>query len=188
MNTLTHEELSILIKEVEPNIIKTLNKYASNKNITFDNVIDALQDAKLRSFKHIATYDASKPFFYWFLRIALNCIYDITKKQNKLQSYSLDQIYESTGDKHIPAINNVYDEMFGFTTTDQYSAAYEILSQLPNNLREPLYKKEILDMSYEDMAKEMNATIPALRVSVCRAKKKAKEIALNYKDKLYQEI
>jgi len=177
MTTLTEKQLITLIKEIEPKVIKSLNKYALNQQMNLDFVKDALQDAKIRAFKHINTYETDKPFHHWFLRIALNCMYDISKKNSKIPAYSLDQVYETTGDRHFPTANNIYNEIFGSEMSDEFNIAQSILNKLPPNLREPLYKKEFLDMSYEEMSKEMNIQIPALRVSVCRAKKRAREIA-----------
>ena len=177
---LTETQLISSIEEIEPKIIKSLNKYAANQNVGFDRVNDALQEAKIRAFVHINTYDVTKPFLHWFLRIALNCMSDIVKKNSKLFTYSIEQIYEATGDRHIPSINNIDDEIFWVDCQEKYNEAFEIYKKLPLNLRIPLYKREVLDMSYEEMSAEMNIKIPALRVSVCRAKKKAQEIIKNH--------
>jgi len=53
MTTLTEKQLITLIKEIEPKVIKSLNKYALNQQMNLDFVKDALQDAKIRAFKHI---------------------------------------------------------------------------------------------------------------------------------------
>lgn len=174
-----NEEINQLIKDNELYILAYLKKYANNKGFTQEVAEDALQEAKIRAFSHFNQFDIKQgPFKNWFFKIALHCIIDRVKKEfNNNNVASLDCLIEDTGDKYLPSFNQEQDILNALMKEEELTRAFQILNKLPDIFREPLYKMEVLDMSYEELARDMNLSIPALRVRVCRAKKLAQSMA-----------
>lgn len=182
-----------LIKTDEKSVRNFLIGYLKKKTggrADYNIVDDALQEAKIRVFKRIASYNQEMSFKNWFFKIALNSMIDILTKENRIKSLSLDYIGEQTwgesylnknqSDSNISVFASAESLLNSSEVSDQARQALEIIRALPENLRVPLYLLEVEQMDYEEIAEKLGVAVPALRVRVCRAKKRAQELAASY--------
>lgn len=182
------EKVEKLIKEATPSTLKYLKSYLYRRSNGSQSELlnDAMQEAKIRAFSRFYSYDPEKEFDRWFFRIALNCLINLLGASNK-------------DNEHLTSINSLMEESWGEGWVEDHrsgsqamnpeelmmlgeegQAALQIIKALPESLRVPLWMAEVEGIDYEVIAQKLNIAVPALRVRLCRAKKKAQELAATY--------
>jgi len=113
----------------------TAIKYLINRN----DYEDVLQEAYLRVFKYINTYDCDKGGFSWMCEIVKNIAYDFNKKEN--QNISLEDV----------ALLNE-ESLFDTELWEKGSVEREV-GKLEENDRRLLYLRFWQDKTYREIAK-----------------------------------
>lgn len=71
-----------------------------------------------------------------------------------------------------------YDKTYGKKQLEELLKL--AIEDLPNDYKEALILKEFMDMSYKEIAENLDTTIPVVRIRIYRAKNKLKEILSPY--------
>lgn len=156
-----------------------VKQYFVNHGVYNDDIIDdTLQRAQLKAWKYINKYDDSRDFGNWYYRVVFNAAADVLKDAVKTNcgpyNPSLDA-YNSWADSvYHSGENEIIDQISRKITI---SEIVELIEKLPQNLREPLVRRELENEDYATIAKDLGLTIPALRVRIFRAKQQLREMA-----------
>jgi RNA polymerase sigma factor (sigma-70 family) len=123
---------------------------------------DLMQTTFLRMIKYKHTYKEGKAFQTWIFQIARNVFADHLKK-NKLQISDHIDVYELDQSSR----NEESREL-----EQKEKTLHMAMAKLPEESREILVLSRFQEMKYEQIAKVMNLTVPAVKVKVHRAIKK----------------
>jgi RNA polymerase sigma-70 factor, ECF subfamily len=122
---------------------------------------DAVQDALLRAFLHLQSFDGRSTFSTWLTRIGINSALMILRKrrnsrevpgQNSNESDALWEITDSTPD---PERQYVENERAGLVR--------KAITNLRLSIRRPLELHQLQGYSLEEMAAEIGVSVPAAK-------------------------
>ena len=135
--------------------------------------MDLAQEAFLKSYRSLHTFDITQPFFPWFYRILKNTCLSYLKQRRRLRKVSLTSREEDEPDIEIPdltldpavlANRNEISELF--------LAAY---ARLGLNDREVIALRHFHELSYEEIAAALDIPIGTVMSRLFYARKKLKE-------------
>jgi RNA polymerase sigma-70 factor (ECF subfamily) len=141
---------------------------------------DAMQDAFLKAFQHLADFQGGSRFYTWLVRIAVNeSLMRLRKRRPNV--VSLDDSIET---EENPVPMQIPD--WGPSPEQSYAKEEmsEILSKVIEQL-EPLYRvvfilRDVEEVSTEETAQILGISIPAVKSRLLRARLKLRELMNPY--------
>ncbi len=127
---------------------------------------EVTQEAFIRAFLKLDTFQQNSQFFTWLYRIGFNIA--LTRRRRLRPKVSLDQRRESIGDDAIdpgPTIDA------GLMTDDSIALVRGALARLTDQHREILVLREMEDATYEEIAEILQLSIGTVRSRLNRARK-----------------
>ncbi len=131
---------------------------------------DVVQDAFVRSFVKLNTFQQNSQFFTWLYRIAINSA--LSRRRRRRQVVSIDQVQESTGDEPADRIEAPDARLMLNEQAIMVRKALEIVSE---DHRTILVLREMEDCSYEQIAEILQIQIGTVRSRLSRARIALKE-------------
>lgn len=135
--------------------------------------LDLGQDSFVKAFRAIKTFDTTKPFLPWLLRIVRNlCFNELKKKKRRA---------ESPG----PEEDNIFLETISAKTKTPYEnvVAKELqntiqnaLKKLPEAQREVVFLFHFQELTYEEIAEVMDVPVGTVMSRLFHGRKKLAEI------------
>lgn len=160
---------------------RQIYQYAYRLTGCHANAEDLTQETFLRAFRRYATYDASRPFVNWLLRITHNLYVDGLRGKQQPYCISLDAMQESqTGDAdmalQIP--DNQYDPQRILTQTTLDEALERALMSLTPDFRQVVLLCDIEGLSYEEIAQRLGYSLGTVRSRLHRGRKMLRAMLL----------
>jgi len=133
---------------------------------------DLAQEAFLRAFKALDTFDLKRPFGPWLYRIATNLSINWVKRA-RLPTVSLDAPYPADGDDAEPlAVPDTSAEPAArFAQAEMQKQLRQIILSLPPDYRVVIELRHFQEMSYEEMAEALKAPIGTVKTRLFRARR-----------------
>ncbi len=126
---------------------------------------DAAQEAFLRAYQHLKRYDPARPFKTWLLSITSNYCIDRLRKR-RLTWLSIDEPLPPhpalTSDEPEPEMAAIMNE--------QGAAIQELLAELAPDYRAAVILRYWYDMSYAEIATNLDTTESAIKSRLFRAR------------------
>jgi RNA polymerase sigma-70 factor, ECF subfamily len=163
----------VLVNKYQYKILKLINRYIKDS----DESLDLVQEVFMKAYKAIASFRKESSFFTWLYKIALNTIKSyLIDKHRHLPDCSFDLIEnEPHKDKDFNTPDNLIlcDELetIFFTTVDN----------LPEELKIAIKLREMHEMSYEEIAVEMQCPVGTVRSRIFRAREAIEKKITNKK-------
>lgn len=141
--------------------------FASMRQVTGspEEAEEVVQEAFIRAFVKLDTFQRNSQFFTWLYRIAFNSA--LTRKRRKRAKVSLDQYRESNGLEVSDDGDGVDEPMLRRERVQMVRRAMQTLSE---DHRSILVLREMQDHSYEDIAEILNISIGTVRSRLSRAR------------------
>jgi RNA polymerase sigma-70 factor (ECF subfamily) len=134
---------------------------------------DVTQDAYLRAWNNIASYDINRSFEGWLFRIITNRVIDLRRRQKRVPMYSLDTPIQGDEDGQMLAHefadpnSNPEDIVIGPIMEERLQKA---LASLPADYREAILLCDVEQRSYQEIADVMHCAIGTVRSRIHRAR------------------
>lgn len=134
---------------------------------------DVTQDAYLRAWNNISSYDANRSFEGWLFRIITNRVIDLRRRQKRVPMYSLDTPIHSDEDGQMLAHefaapdSDPEDLVIGPIMEERLQQA---LASLPADYREAILLCDVEQRSYQEIADVMHCAIGTVRSRIHRAR------------------
>ncbi|MEW5818926.1 MAG: RNA polymerase sigma factor [Cyanobacteriota bacterium] len=168
-NTSNLEDLKVIAEVLSGNkhaygtlITKYQNKLYNMALRISHNVEDSLditQESFLKAYYNLNKFDSNKPFLPWLLKINHNTALTFIKKRKKSVDISKMENVITTKDN-----------------TERKVFVESLLNLLPEDYRILLELRHYQDMTYEDMARELNITVSNVKSKLFRARKQVQEL------------
>ncbi len=136
---------------------------------------DAMQDAFMKAYAHLATFQEDSRFYTWLVRIAANEALMRLRKRRPNQ-FSLDEPAEGDDDLMPRELQD-----WGPSPEQRYAQAemHDILNQVIDQL-EPEYRvafvlRDMEELSTEETAAAMGISVPAVKSRLLRARLKLRQ-------------
>ncbi len=135
---------------------------------------EAAQEAFIRAYTRLDSYDPAHKFSTWLLSITSNyCIDQIRKRRAVL--LSIDEPLPPHPALH--SDNNKGPEA-QFMAQEREQLVQELLSNLPAEYRQAVVLRYWYDMSYEEIAEVQETTVSAVKSRLFRARRELAEVGL----------
>lgn len=135
---------------------------------------EAAQEAFIRAYTRLDTYDPSRKFSTWMLSITSNYCIDLLRKRRALL-LSLDQPLPPH-----PALmsDRAENPEAQASDTERERMVQALLEHLPEDYRQAVVLRYWYDLSYEEIADVMDTSISAIKSRLFRARRQLAEVAL----------
>jgi RNA polymerase sigma-70 factor (ECF subfamily) len=137
---------------------------------------DVLQNAFLKAFTGLASFEEHAKFYTWLVRIVVNEALMKLRKDKRGREVSLDEPVETTDDQLIREVA-VWDT----TPEDTYSREElrgildKAIGELPAIYRAVFQLRDVDELSTEETAEALGLTIPAVKSRLLRARLKLRD-------------
>lgn len=132
---------------------------------------DAIQEAAMRSFFKLSTFDGRAQFSTWFTRIAINSALMILRKHRRGCDLALTVDQEATDSMVMNIADPNPNPLDVLRTKQEYEVLRHAISSLPLNLKESLLAQCNLDLTVAEIASILNLTVPATKTRLLRARR-----------------
>ena len=129
-----------------------------------DEAEEVVQDAFIRAFVKLDTFQRNSQFFTWLYRIAFNSA--LTRRRRRKNRVSLDHARETVGLEIADDGDGVDEPML---RQERVVLVRQALAQLTEEHRSILVLREMEDQSYENIAEILEISIGTVRSRLCRA-------------------
>lgn len=135
---------------------------------------EAAQEAFIRAYTRLDTYDPSRKFSTWMLSITSNYCVDLLRKRRALL-LSLDQplpahpalMSDRADNPEMQAADSEREEM-----------VQALLEHLPEDYRQAVVLRYWYDLSYEEIAEVMDSSVSAIKSRLFRARRQLAEVSM----------
>lgn len=160
------EALITLLREIEAHVYRTALYILNNEQ----DALDASQEALIRIYQKIGTYEERAQFKTWVGRIVTNICID--KFRRSKPTVSIDE-HEMV----FPAASFVEDEvMSAFTAKDIIAA----IGTLPEQHRSVIMLRYVQDYSYAEIAEALSLPINTVKSYLFRARQQLQNLLQDY--------
>lgn len=126
---------------------------------------DVVQDALVRAFLKLDSFQQNSQFFTWLYRIAFNVA--LSRHRKKRSRISIDQNREATGAEPVDDSESPDEPM---QRRERVELVQRALSQLTDQHRAILILREMDECSYEEIAEILDISIGTVRSRISRAR------------------
>jgi RNA polymerase sigma-70 factor, ECF subfamily len=139
--------------------------------------LDLAQEAFLRAFRAIRSFDVSQPFFPWFHRILTNLCLTHLRKRRRVRSLSR---VDADGEVRDLAISDEEWEPTRILEADERTAAFrKAFAQIGKRDQQILYLRHFQDLSYAEIAGVLDIPIGTVMSRLFYARQKLKKLLEN---------
>jgi RNA polymerase sigma-70 factor (ECF subfamily) len=137
---------------------------------------EAAQEAFIRAYTRLDSYDPSRKFSTWLLSITSNYCIDLIRKRRALL-LSIDEPLPPH--PALMADGNERPEA-QMMISEQQEMVQSLLAELPEEYREAVVLRYWYDLSYEEIAEMMDTTVSAIKSRLFRARRQMAEMGTQW--------
>jgi RNA polymerase sigma-70 factor (ECF subfamily) len=137
---------------------------------------DAMQDAFLKAFQHLAAFEGRSRFSTWLVRIAINTGVQRLRSRPKLESLEADD--EHFKPRRIQAWQD--DPEKSYSREELRRLVEQEVMKLPAKYRVALMLRDLEELSTEEAANALGLTIPGMKARVLRGRLMLRESLVPY--------
>ncbi len=168
------EAFEELIEKYEKTAYNIALKMLKNQ----DDAMDISQEAFIKVFKSIKTFNFESSFSTWLYRIVTNTCLDFLRKKNN-NVYSLDTpINTEDGEiqRDIPDTLNSPEEILDKQLTKEL--VHDSINKLDENHKAIIILRDIQGFSYEEISQILDCSLGTVKSRISRARNNLKDIIL----------
>ncbi|MGB9692606.1 MAG: RNA polymerase sigma factor [Candidatus Sumerlaeaceae bacterium] len=137
-----------------------------------EDALDLSQDAFVKAFKAIKTFDLNSPFFPWFYKIIKNHCLNYIKKSSRMRNDSIDELEE---EQYMQFREHRPNPREQFEQNQQREQLWEAINRLKPDFREIIIMKHFHNHSYKEIADALNIPIGTVMSRLFNARQELRE-------------
>ncbi|MHB9038023.1 MAG: sigma-70 family RNA polymerase sigma factor [Armatimonadota bacterium] len=164
------DAFSILVNKYQDRIYSAVLNYVLNR----DDAVDVTQEAFVKAYSKLKTFNSGSAFYTWLYRIAVNASIDFLRKRKSRQADSLDDDkYTETGFE--PVSHDVStDPEKVVVRGEQVHMLRKAIGLLSDKLRSALILHDVEGLSQEEVAAILKVPVGTVKSRVSRARAELK--------------
>ena len=163
-----------LIKRYSNQIINLSSQVMGSSNDGWD----IAQEVFIAVWKNIKSFDISKKFYPWVRKITINTCYEELRRRKREKTVSIDDVEDDEPSIDLPDDSYSPEEVFNKKEVNEVLA--KLMNTLPEHYRVTLWLRVVEDLSYEEIAEQLNINIGTVKSRINMARKLMKEKLLRY--------
>ncbi len=137
---------------------------------------DISQEALIKVFKNIGSFNMKSSFKVWLYRIVMNTCLDFKRKKN-IVTYSIDKPLENDENEIMQDIpDNTYNPDIVIQNELESKMLYDSIDSLDDDFRTVIVLRDMQGLSYKDIASVLSCNEGTVKSRLNRARNKLKEI------------
>jgi RNA polymerase sigma-70 factor (ECF subfamily) len=137
---------------------------------------DISQEALIKVFKNISSFNMKSSFKVWLYRIVMNSCFDFKRKKN-IVTYSIDKPLENDESEIMQEVpDNTYNPDIVIQNELESQMLYESIDSLDDDFRAVIVLRDIQGLSYRDIASVLSCNEGTVKSRLNRARSKLKQI------------
>lgn len=166
------EAFGVLVERYQDRIYSAVHNYVSNA----DDAVDITQDALVKAYGKLRSFDASSAFYTWLYRIAVNTAIDFLRRRKSRPVDSLDdEKFSEVGFE--PASKDVgADPEKVAVAHEQATQLRTAIGKLSYKLRSVLVLHDVEGLSQEEVAEVLKVPVGTVKSRVSRARAELREL------------
>jgi len=152
-------------------VFRTVLKIIGN----VDDAEDVLQDAWMRAFIHIRSFDGRASFSTWMTRIAINSALSVLRKRRKQREFSLDDSADPDNPRLMQLRELSSNPEERCIETERQRLVRQAIRRLPAKLRAAIEIRESQVGSMHELAMVAGVSVPTLKSRLVRARLRLRE-------------
>ncbi len=137
-----------------------------------EDAMDASQEAFLRAFRSLDSFQGDSRFSVWLYRLTSNVCIDILRKKRRRTEVSLTVVNDEDEESELEIPDERFSPDAVLDKSERVRAVREGLQKLPEEYRRILTLREISGMSYEELADTLELELGTVKSKLFRARKK----------------
>lgn len=160
------EAFGILVGRYQDRIYSAVHNYVSNP----DDAVDIAQDAFVKAYAKLRSFDSSSAFYTWLYRIAVNTAIDFLRRRKSRPADSLDdEKFTTVGFEPASQDTRSNPERVAILG-EQRTALRASIGRLSNKLRAVLVLHDVEGLSQEEVARILRIPVGTVKSRVSRAR------------------
>jgi RNA polymerase sigma-70 factor (ECF subfamily) len=147
-----------IVRRYQERLLRTVVKMTGR----IDAAQDIVQDAFVRAWQALDSYDLKQPFYPWLSRIAINLTMNYFKKAKR--ETPLDDTYDTTPDPGL-----LQDEKLALE--ENRKRLNRAIAELPEQYRVAFVLRTIEELSYDEIAQRLNISVGTVDSRLFRARR-----------------
>ena len=155
----------ILVAKYQHKIVKLISRYIRDQA----EVLDVAQDAFIKAYRALPKFRGESAFYTWLYRIAINTAKNYLVAQGR-------RLPDSDVEISVAEQFEGASELRDYATPERLllkdeieRTVFEVIEQLPEDLRTAITLRELEGLSYEEIAEAMGCPIGTVRSRIFRA-------------------
>lgn len=166
------EAFGVLVDKYQDRIYSAIRNYVSNP----DDAVDIAQDAFVKAYSKLGSFDASSAFYTWFYRIAINTAIDYLRKRKSRPTDSLeDEKFTAVGYEPISTDLRA-DPLSVATVSEQKAVLRSAIDRLSRKLKPVLVLHDIEGLSQDEVAEILQIPVGTVKSRISRARSELREL------------
>ncbi len=171
-----HDAFSILVDRYQNRIYSVVHNYVSNQ----EDALDVTQDAFVKAFSKLKSFDAASSFYTWMYRVAINTSIDFLRKRKSRPAESLDDEKFSEVGFEPESKDPSADPERVATRREQARILRSAISQLSDKLRPVIVLHDVEGLSQDEVADVLRVPVGTVKSRVSRARAELRNALRKY--------
>lgn len=160
------EAFELLIEQYQPMVYNLSYKMLGN----YDDASDAAQDALIKIYKKINTFQEKSKFSTWIYRLTYNVCLDKLRQRKNISTQQLD---EEIVDKELTP-------QFAVEKNERIQKIYDAINSLSPEYKAAIIMRDVNGHSYDEIAEILGCSIGTVKSRINRGRTRLKEILSDY--------
>jgi len=163
-----NEAFSVLVRQYQGNIYRLAFKITQNH----EDAEDSLQEALLKAYCNLNSFQGGSRFYTWLVRIAMNeALMKLRKRRSDRQLPLEDVVAQSDGN---PAPREIEDHRANpeaqYAEVEMQETLSEVLRSVSPRLSNAFVLRNVEDYSVKETAEKLGLSVPAVKSRLVRAR------------------
>ncbi len=163
-----------LVVQYHNKIYALAYRYMGNE----EDAYDMFQETFIKAYKSLPSFKGQASFGTWIYRVASNvCLDELRRRKRRIVTLSLDEqagtLDGNEGEKEIADTSSAADILYEQKEFSLY--IQELLDQMKPEHKTVIVLRDIMELSYEEIAEVLNCSIGTVKSRLSRARKILRE-------------
>lgn len=143
-----------------------------------EDAYDMFQETFIKAYRSLPSFKGQSSFGTWIYRIASNvCLDELRRRKRRIPTLSLDEPATTLdgNELEVEIADTSYSIDILYEQKELSSSIQEVLDQMKKEHKTAIILRDILDLSYEEMAKVMGCSMGTVKSRLSRARNILKE-------------
>jgi len=156
----------VLVKKYQQKIMNLVSPYIKDNT----EVLDVTQEAFIKAYRALPNFRNESAFYTWLYRIAINTAKNYLVARGRRPPNTDVDAVDAEQYGMAPALKENASPERLFLTNELKQVVFDVIEELPEDLRSAITLRELEGMSYEQIAEIMKCPVGTVRSRIFRAR------------------